>query len=57
MSSNETLAAAASREVLSDSLTRLKAVVQQVEREVDQPTTPGRVAAWSHASIYQVSRE
>lgn len=35
----------------------LRAVVLQLERQVDTPTVQPRLAAWAHASIYQVSCE
>jgi hypothetical protein len=33
----------------------LRSVVQQLEQQVDTPTVQPRLAAWAHASIYQVS--
>ncbi|KAF8072524.1 hypothetical protein HT031_000184 [Scenedesmus sp. PABB004] len=38
---------------LASAAAALSGAVQQLERQVDAPTTPPRVAGWAHASIYQ----
>jgi hypothetical protein len=46
--------AAGDTAALNAATAQLRSVVKQLEQQVDSPTVPPRLAAWAHASIYQV---
>jgi hypothetical protein len=43
-----------SRALLQQYASKLSAVIQEVDKAVDDPRIPPRTAAWAHASMYQV---